>query len=367
MSAKRTMGKACRHIAWVCVVIGGGCGDDVIWEVIAGTGAAGHKDGPAALSHFNAPTGVAASRAERAVFVADTGSSRIRVIGLVEAHSGGCSSEILPGKVTTAAGSGEVGWTDGPATTARFNRPEGVAVVAQDAGPNGAQPGYRLVIADTMNHRIRYLTADGTVGTLTGGDRGFADGPLTDARFDEPAGIAVGSQGRIYVADRQNHRIRVIDHGMVSTLAGTGQAGFLDGPASSARFFEPNGVAVDSVGRVHVADTRNHRVRVVAAGEVSTLAGNGVAGYVDASSGSAQLDVPLGVAGYPDEIYVADSGNGRIRTVSGGEVRSEEEGGPDAMSAVAAFPVRIDDELVVFVSDAKSNQIWVLESYHACW
>jgi hypothetical protein len=177
-----------------------------------------------------------------------------------------------------------------------------------------------VYVADTSNHRIR-LVANGQVSTLSGdGTPGFSDGPVATAQFNSPAGLALDSAGVLYVADAGNHRIRVVAGGQVSTLAGDGTAGFLDGPAPDAQLNSPWGLALDSTGALHVADAGNHRIRIVAGGQVTTLAGTGVAGFLDGPAGQAQLSSPSGVAVEGSTVYVADAGNHRVRIVAGGLV-----------------------------------------------
>jgi sugar lactone lactonase YvrE len=177
--------------------------------------------------------------------------------------------------VTTLAGTGVPGYVDGRAGRAQFDGPSGVA-----ADRTGS-----LFVADARNHRIRRITPAGEVTTVAGsgstGDTqgGFADGPVQRSRFRCPAGVAVAADGTLYVADTGNHCIRRIRGGTVTTLAGGGgatAAGDGDGMGSAARFREPSGVAVDATGNIYVADTGNGAVRKVdGAGHVSTLARGG--------------------------------------------------------------------------------------------
>ena len=160
----------------------------------------------------------------------------------------------------------------------------------------------------------------GTVSTLAGnGTLGFAEGTGAVARFYQPTGLAFDADGNMYVADNQNHRIRKITPaGEVSTFAGSGTAGFADGSGTAAQFESPFGVAVDVGGNVYVADTYNHRIRKInPAGVVSTLAGNGSYGYADGGGAAAKFYVPKGVAVDPaGNVYVADENNNRIRKIT---------------------------------------------------
>jgi sugar lactone lactonase YvrE len=214
------------------------------------------------------------------------------------------------GTATVLAGDGGDGVRDGDATRAQFSDPFGVAV-----GGDGT-----LYVADAGNaHRIRRISIDGRVTTLAGASAGFLDGPPFVARFNNPSGLAIDGAGIIYVADTGNNAIRrIAPDGTVTTIAGNGTAGFRDGPGKDARFNGPIGVAVDRAGQLIVADTYNDRIRRIAPdGMVSTLAGAGIPGAGDGAGTSALFDTPCGVA--VDEtgtVYVADTGNGAVRTIS---------------------------------------------------
>ena len=215
------------------------------------------------------------------------------------------------GNVTTLAGNGTRGFADGPGNTAQFNNPYGVAFA-----PNG-----NIYVADTYNQRIRVTNpTTGQVTTLAGtGTEGFADGPGTNAQFNNPYGVAVAPNGTVYVADQGNQRIRAINPttGQVTTLAGS-SAGFADGPGNTAQFLYPQGVAVAPNGTVYVGDTGNNRIRAInpTTGRVTTLAGS-TAGFADGTGTNAQFNFPYGVAVAPNgTIYVADWFNHRIRTIT---------------------------------------------------
>ena len=211
--------------------------------------------------------------------------------------------------VSVLAGDGRFGMDDGHSLNARFSDPFGVAV--SSAGD--------VYVADAGEaQRIRRIDAAGHVTTIAGSTRGFADGAGEEAQFDTPSGIAIGPDGAVYVADTGNNTIRrVTIAGVVSSLTPNRTAGYRDGLALDAEFNGPVGVAVDANGRVIVADTYNDRIRAIErGGRVTTIAGSGRRGYVDGPAADAQFDTPCGVAiDRRGNIFVADSGNGLIRRI----------------------------------------------------
>jgi DNA-binding beta-propeller fold protein YncE len=165
---------------------------------------------------------------------------------------------------------------------------------------------------------VSVLAPDGGMRVLAGGIEGYRDGIGANASFNTPSGIALDKDGNVFVADTGNHAIRKIAaDGTVSTLAGSGIAGFADGQGAQAQFNGPVGVAVGEDGMVYVADTYNDRIRRIATdGTVTTLAGSGVPGIADGIGELAQFDTPCGIAIGKDGIYIADSRNDAIRRVN---------------------------------------------------
>ncbi len=247
-------------------------------------------------AEFSNPSGVVTNTTGD-VFVADRLNHRIRKI-------------TSAGVVSTFAGSGVAGFAEGSGTSAQFEKPTGLAI---DSSGN-------LYVADESNHRIRMIDPAGLVTTFAGsGIAGFAEGAAASARFLYPAGVAVDADDNVYVADSGNQRIRQIVAAteIVSTLAGTGVAGFNDGDFSNAQFSSPQALVVGTAGTLLVADTGNHRIRVIDAGTVTTLAGDGSAGFLDGAGGSAQFSSPRGIALDADGIvFVADTGNHRVRRIA---------------------------------------------------
>ncbi|MCD9027758.1 gluconolaconase [Luteimonas sp. BDR2-5] len=248
-----------------------------------------------------------------------------------------------PARIDPAGGDGIRGKRDGDREEARFSDPWGIVV----------EPSGTVHIADAgAANRIRSRHPDGRVTTLAGGVEGFADGIGKSARFHTPSGIARDASGNLYVADTGNHAIRkVTPEGVVTTLAGTGQPGFEDGPAQRARFHGPVGVAVDAAGQVFVADTWNDRIRVIRDGRVETLAGGDGPGFFDGAGAQARFDTPTGLALDRDgRLLVADTGNHAVRVLDGADVRTlpmRAPDGDDAPRAPLALAVSGDGTLYV--------------------
>ncbi|MNX74063.1 Serine/threonine-protein kinase PknD [compost metagenome] len=211
------------------------------------------------------------------------------------------------GTVSTLAGS-TAGFADGIGNAAKFMQP--LDVVADGEG--------NVYVADNTAHRIRKVTPSGTVTTLAGdGTAGFLDGTGTQAKFRNPSGLTLDQQGNIIVADRLNHRIRKITPaGIVTTVAGAGTTGLLDADVLTAKFADPYGVVVDATGNILVSELTNARIRkITSAGQVSTLAGSS-AGFADGLSVNAKFNQPTDLdVDANGNIYVAEVTNHRIRMI----------------------------------------------------
>lgn len=236
--------------------------------------------------------------------------------------------------VTTLAGTGLPGFINGDTSIAQFNSPFGICI---------DQEG-NLYLADAYNHRIRKISADGIVSTYAGtGQAGYLDGDTSEARFNQPINICLDEEGNMYVSDFINQRIRKISPDMVvSTIAGSGIAGYQEGPAMEAKLNYPRGICLDDTGNIYIGDSWNHRIRKISTdGVVSTWAGGGstigvqsVGDYVDASDTAARFYTPceLSIDQF-NNIFVADAYNHRIRKIDPQRVVSTIAGsggfGPD--------------------------------------
>ena len=260
--------------------------------VLAGSGEPGKTDGIGAAAQFKQPQGIAIDSVRRLIYVADTSNHLIRRI-------------TFDGVVSTVAGSGRGEDRDGIGTDASFHAPVGLAL----------DPAGNLYVADSGNDKIRIVSPAGNVATLAGTGRpGYGDGAASLALFKGPRGLTVSSAGDVYVADTQNHVIRKIANGVVSTFAGTTHGGNIDGAADVAEFKHPSGVVLDDSGNLWVADTLNHRVRRIGTdGVTTTIAGDGKPGYVDGSDLlRAAFHQPTGITA-AGGIYIADSKNDAVR------------------------------------------------------
>jgi len=274
------------------------------------------------------------------------------------------------GRISTAAGDGQAGYAGdgGLAVNARLQYPRSVTLDSQG----------NLYIADMYNHRIRRVDVYGNISTVVGdGTEGSGGdgGPAVQARITLPACVVFDRSGNLYIAEHDGHRIRKVDRsGTISTVAGTGQAGYGGdgGQAARAMLNTPNAVWADGTGLLYIADTENDRIRKVdLAGVITTIAGTGVAGYSGDGGAalSAQLNTPRAVIG--DEagtLYISDSTNnviravdaqGRISTIAGTGVAGYSGDGGPATQARLSGPrgIYLDSSLRLFVGDADNNRV----------
>ena len=202
------------------------------------------------------------------------------------------------------------GFSNGSNAEAKFSQPYGLVFDSQG----------NLYMADTQNHVIRIVSPDGITSTYAGdGIPGNLNGPASSARFNEPKGIALGEDGTLYVADFGNHLIRAISpDGIVRTMAGTGEPSFTDGDSSAARFNGPSSLVIDELGNLLVADRFNHRVRLVGPdGQTQTLLGSGTAGHKNGPIEVATLDEPVFlVRDFEGSLYFTEASGHAIRKLS---------------------------------------------------
>ncbi len=326
---------------------------------VVGTGVAGYggDNGPAAAAQLNSPSGLAFDSLDN-LYITDQGNNVVR--------------EVSGGVITTVAGNGTAGFSgdNGPATSAQLNAPRGVAI---DASGN-------LYIADCGNSRIRLVSA-GVIGTIAGnGVPGYGGdgGPATAAQLNAPTGVTLDAAGNIYIADYYNNRIRKVANGVINTVAGKGTQAFSgdNGPAVSAQLNRPFLIAVDISGNLYIADYGNNRIRQVAAGVITTVAGNGTSGFSGdtGSAVTAQLHFPWSVAlDSSANLYVADLPNNRIRRISASGVINTVAGtgtagfSGDAGSASAAqlnqpSSVAADASGNLYIADSANNRVRKISS-----
>jgi uncharacterized protein (TIGR03437 family) len=317
---------------------------------VAGTGINGFsgENAAATTAQLNQPGGVAVDSAGN-LYIADTGNNRIR--------------KVAGGLITTIAGGAVPLGDNGPATTAGLAQPSGVAI---DLAGN-------IIIADSSNLRIRKIT-NGAIATIAGnGLTSYSGdgGPSLSAQI-EPVGIALDSAGSFYLADARNGRVRKVTKGVITTIAGGSTQTYSGdgGPAVTARLSYPSSVAVDSSGNIYIADTLNNRVRKISGGVITTVAGNGQQGYAgdNGPAAAATLNIPNGVAvDAAGNLYIADSGNYRVRKISNGIITTvagngkqgfSGDGGPAANAQLGgAIQVAIDTEGILYIADQQNYRV----------
>lgn len=238
-------------------------------------------------------------------------------------QAGDVNYKALNYKVTTLAGSTPAGSDNGMTTAAKFNEPWGIAL----------SPSGDLYVADSINNMIRKITPEGMVTTFAGNPTaGSSNGTGTAASFNYPTEIACSSNGDLYVADSYNFLIRKITPDqVVTTFAGTGAEGTVNGTGTSASFACLQGLAIDKDGNLFVADTTRHKIRKITPDRVvTTYAGNGTAGLVDGTGTAARFSSPYGLAvDTIGNVYVADVSYNRIRKITPDRVVTTIAGNPN--------------------------------------
>ncbi len=320
----------------------------------------GTDDGrPATAVGLNQPTGVALD-ASGNLYIADAKHYRIRKVF--------ASSGII----TTVAGNGTTGFRGdgGPSTSAAFALPLSSALDGQG----------NLYIADRDNHRIRKVAAgSGIITTVAGIGSTFSGfggdgGPATAAALFFPSGIAFDSSGNLYIADTTNNRIRKVAaaSGIITTVAGIGTKGFSGdgGPATAAALFNPVSVSLDPQGNLYFSDSSNYRIRKVEAvsGIITTFAGNGKSGFSGdgGPATTAGFTSPAGIArDDAGNLYVADEfrirrisvATGIITTVVGNGTASGGDGGAATAAGLYAFGVALDSAGNIYATDVYNHRI----------
>lgn len=310
-------------------------------------------------AHLWGPSGIAVGPSGD-IFIADTEMNRV----LQVTRSGLLSTVAGKGKaILRMEGSGpppQFSGDGGPATSADLDRPTGVAVDAQG----------NIYISDQLNNRIRKVTPDGRIQTIAGtGETGYGgdNGPALAAKLAHPMGIAVDGNGNVYVADRENNRIREISvDGTIRTVIGNGVRGQSEnGPALSISLSFPHGVAIDAKGVLYVADTFNHRIRRLDAdGVVRVVAGTGNQEFIGDGGPALQagLGAPDSLAVDADSnIYIADRANWRLRKITkDGTIQTVAgdhgsgfygDGGPALLAPVFPTSVAVSLEGIVYLTD----------------
>ncbi|WP_440030460.1 NHL domain-containing protein, partial [Chromobacterium amazonense] len=305
----------------------------------------GASNGNGDVATFQEPYGIAVDKVGN-VFVADTRNNLIRKIS-------------PSGVVSTFAGTGSCGDTNGTGTNAAFCNPVGITI---DANGN-------LYVADYLNDQIRMITPAGVVSTFAGsGDAGLNNGMSSAATFNLPSGVAADRNGNVFVADSRNNVIRKISSsGVVSTFAGAATCGNTNGIGTEAAFCGPIGITIDANGNLYIVDSANALIRMITlAGVVSTFAGSGGTGLNNGMSGAATFNNPFGVAVDGNgNVYIADTQNNCIRQITpNGSVStlagSGRSGSANGLASTASFllptGVAVDIGGNLYVAD-KGNQL----------
>ena len=289
--------------------------------VIAGTGESGYNGdgGPAVKARLNAPHDLAFD-AEGRLLIADTYNHRVRRVD-------------RQGVITTIAGNGSApntGYGRTPPNDS-LNNPQGIAV----------DPAGNILIADTYNRVVRQVDAKGAMTVIAGSVAGLNGdgGPANKAQLNLPMAVTLAPEGVLYVSDAGNSRVRRIGpDGIIRTISGLGGgdglggAGFAgdDGPAEKAKLFSPADLKVDRAGKIYISDSGNNRIRVISGGKITTVAGSGRMGFSGDGKNAlgAELNTPQKIAiGKDGSLFIADRSNHRVRKVDARGMISTVAGG----------------------------------------
>jgi hypothetical protein len=332
---------------------------------VAGNQSAGYAgdNGPATVASLNDPLGAVIDSSGN-IYISDTENNVVRKVAAGT------------GIITTVAGTGVAGYSgdNGPATKAQLSQPYSLAL---DAAGN-------LFIGDYRNKVIRKIAAaTGTITTYAGSATATTlgdGGPATSAQLTSPSGLALDAAGNLYISDYLRVRQVAAGTGTIRTFAGTGNFGYAGdkGPATSATFGEVNGLAVDSLGDLFIADTGNNVIREVTAktGVITTVAGSVSTTTFGGDGGlatSAALYTPYSVAvDSAGDLFIADTGNGAVREVTGSNgiintiaghppsycTSLSGDGGPATAAGICApFAVTLDSAGNVYITDYSRNRV----------
>jgi uncharacterized protein (TIGR03437 family) len=330
-------------------------------DTVAGNGTFGYAGdgGNAMLAVLSAPTGLALNNGS--LYVADTNNGRVR--------------QIAGGSISTVAGNGTPGYMGdgGPAVSARLDNPTGLAF----------DPAGNLYIADAGNDNVRSVDPSGMIATFAGNGTSCAFGaegdPAGVTPLCAPQGVVADLAGNTYIADTKHNLVIQVDaQGNVRTVAGDGTAGDAGaGNTSWGELYNPTGVALDSAGNLYIADTQNHRIRMLApGGAISTMAGTGTAGFSGdgGAAAAAQLKAPSQVAvDAGGNVYIADTGNNRVRLVTadgniatiagtGDAAYNGDNGAALAIALSGPYGLTLDGQGNVYVADTGNSRVRMLST-----
>lgn len=323
------------------------------------TGAIG-DGGPATSAQLNTPLGVTLDAFDN-LYIADSSGTRIREVsgGTITTVGGGSSSGFSGDRgLASAATLGGVWWSGE------------LAGLAADSSSN-------LLIGDFANYRLRRISAGAirTINTIAGGGPPIGDsGPALQAQMMQPTKASLDAHGDLYVADVDDNRIRMISNGIISTFAGIGVVpggyGGDNGPAASAQLYNPYAVAFDSAGSAYIADYANYRIRKVQHGIITTIAGTGT--YGTAGENGPAIDAQLGgvkdlAFDSADNLYLADIGTGRVKKISNGRITtiagnggsggSSGDNGPATSASVYPSAIAVGRNGDIYVADGSDSTI----------
>lgn len=247
--------------------------DRWIVKTIAGHGQSNFQDGPDIDNSFYNPSRLCVGK-DGKIYVTDRHNHTIK--------------KINQGRITTVAGQPRAGFKDGSSNNALFCYPAGLCISKDD----------EIYVVDEQNHCVRKIHGHQVTTIAGGNDQGFRDGHASHSLFNYPCSLCISNDKKIYVADTGNNRIRLIENDQVTTIAGKDSFGLLDGNTQHALFNRPSGICISTDGKIYITDLFNHCIRMIDGDQVTTIAGNGRAGFCDGSS-SMQCSVGPTVYVYP--------------------------------------------------------------------